>query len=430
MKQTPEQLFNQLSQEFAPKKDKEVINEALGQVITTQPINTFEPSNKEPFWSKFESFLAEGNSLEPIVNNEEKENTEEQVEKIKVEAKKVDKTVENVDSHNYDYKAENVNNVNAQELLSGIQCEINYNSELTLDEAKELAVKNLAKDPLHYVKDGQFGVKGVGYSEPAVQENTGETYGGSGYSEKLKDGSAEMQVVKEGKDEDCGCGKEVINEEFGRVITTGNPNSLAALSGQVIRDMMAEKEEKALPMDEMEDEGTAVSYSDTMEEKKDHDGDGDIDSDDYLAARDKAIKKAMGKKAKKESIENKLAEIGKAGEITKMEAQLEYLNEKIDRVNSINEDDNLKDLVDGKKMKAIQKEIKLLEKRKGKMEKMYEKMAGKKYQQTEVVDEAEEIDEMDAVSWNEKNNPTRGATKKELDPKKVGQSTSDYAVNV
>lgn len=30
--------------------------------------------------------------------------------------------------------------------------------------------------------------------------------------------------------------------------------------------------------------------------KKDHDGDGDIDGDDYMAARDKAIKKAMGKK--------------------------------------------------------------------------------------------------------------------------------------
>jgi len=30
-------------------------------------------------------------------------------------------------------------------------------------------------------------------------------------------------------------------------------------------------------------------------EGKDHDGDGDIDSDDYLAAKDKAIKKAMGK---------------------------------------------------------------------------------------------------------------------------------------
>ena len=30
---------------------------------------------------------------------------------------------------------------------------------------KKLAVKNLAKDPLHYVKEGQFGVKGLGYSE-------------------------------------------------------------------------------------------------------------------------------------------------------------------------------------------------------------------------------------------------------------------------
>jgi hypothetical protein len=32
------------------------------------------------------------------------------------------------------------------------------------------------------------------------------------------------------------------------------------------------------------------------EKKKDHDGDGDIDSDDYMIARDKAIKKAKGKK--------------------------------------------------------------------------------------------------------------------------------------
>ena len=427
MKHTPEQLFEQLSQEFAPKKEKEVINEALGEVVTLKPINIIEASPKEPFWTKFESFLAEGGTLEPIVNTEEKENTKEQEEKIKAEAKKVDKTVENVDSHNYDYKAENINNVNAQEVLTGIQCEINYNKELTLDEAKELAVKNLAKDPLHYVKEGQFGVKGLGYTEPKVQENTGETYGGSGYSEKLKDGNDEMQVVKESK--------EVINESLGQVITTGNPNSFAAMSGQVIKDMMAEKEEKPLPMDEMEDEGTAVSYSDTMEAKgKDHDGDGDIDSDDYMAAKDKAIKAAKAKKPKKENIETKLAEIGKAGDITKLEAQLEFLSnhidEKIQRVSSINEDDNLKELVDKKKMKDMQKEIKLLEKRKGKMEKMYEKMCGKKYQQTEVVDEAEEIEEMDAVSWNEKNNPTRGATKKELDPKKVGKSTSDYAINV
>jgi len=418
MKQTPNQLFEQLSKEFSPKKDKELINEELGQVITLKPINTIEASAKDPFWTKFENFLAEGGTLDPIVNTEEKVNTKEEDEKIKVEAKKVDKTVENVDSHNYDYKAENINNVNAQEVLTGIQCEINYNKELTLDEAKELAVKNLAKDPLHYVKEGQFGVKGLGYTEPKVQENTGETYGGSGFSEKLKDSNTEMQVVKEGK--------EVINEAFGQVVTSGNPNSLAAQSGNVIRQMMAEKEEAPLPMDEMEDEGTAVSYSDTTSEAAkpdfaDIDGDGDKEETMKQAAKDKK------KKVKKENIETKLAEIGKAGDITKLEAQLEFLSnhidEKIQRVSSINEDDNLKELIDKSKMKQMQKEIKLLEKRKGKMEKMYEKMCGKSYKKPEMVDE------MDEVSWNEKNNPTRGASKRELDPKKVGQSTSAYAIN-
>ena len=193
---------------------------------------------------------------------------------------------------------------------------------------------------------------------------------------------------------------------MGGIVTSGNPMSLAAMSGQVIKQMMAEKEEDKLPMDEMEDEGTAVSYSDTMEEKKDdmdeakgkdHDGDGDVDSDDYMAARDKAIKKAMAKKAKKESIDSKLAEIGKAGDITKIEAQLEflnnYINEKIERVSSINEDDNLKELIDKKKMKDMQKEIKFLEKRKGKMEKMYEKMSGKSFSMPQVVGEEKEEDE-------------------------------------
>ena len=57
------------------------------------------------------------------------------------------------------------------------------------------------------------------------------------------------------------------------------------------------------------------------------------------------------------------------GDIVKLEAQLEFLNnhidEKIQRVSSINEDENLAELVDKKKMKQMQREIKLLEKRKG-----------------------------------------------------------------
>ena len=283
----------------------------------------------------------------------------------------------------------------------------------------ELAVKNLAKDPLHYVKEGQFGVKGLGYKEGKQQQSDGESYGGSGFSTKLKDGGDSMELVKESK--------ELVLEAFGQVVSSGNPNSLAAQSGNIIRQMMAEKEEeKKLPMDEMEDEGTAVSYSDTTSEAAkpdfmDIDGDGDKEE-----SMKKAGKDMKAKKPKKESIDTKLAEIGKAGDVTKMEAQLEflsnYISEKSDRVNSISEDENLSELIDKKKMKDMQREIKLLEKRRGKMEKMYEKMCGKKYQQAEIVDE------MDAVSFNDKNNPTQGPAG-ERDPKKVGQSTGDYSIN-
>ncbi len=45
------------------------------------------------------------------------------------------------------------------------------------------------------------------------------------------------------------------------------------------------------------------------------------------------------------------------------------------------------------------------------------------------VEDEEEIMEMDEVSWNDKNNPTRGASKVDLDPKKVGQSTAAYSIN-
>jgi len=105
----------------------------------------------------------------------------------------------------------------------------------------------------------------------------------------------------------------------------------------------------------------------------------------------KEDKPKKAKKAKKESLDNDLAEIDKQAQIVALEAKLNKLDEvietKMQRINMISEDDNLSELIDKKKMKAMQKEIKLLEKKKGKMEKMYEKMCGKKYQREEIVDE-------------------------------------------
>ena len=387
-------------------KNKNVINE---NYVDLKPLNKITSDdlnpNKQSWENKFAEFLAEAGKkeLNPIVNNEveKKVNDKKGEEKIKAEEKETAKEVINTQDRNYDYspKVDNINNVNAQEMMNGVYCEIKADPNLSLEEAQAKVIKNLAKDSLHYVKEGQFGVEGLGYQEQKVEENTGETYGGSGYSEKLKEGDSAMQPVKESKEDKL---KSLIKEHLGGIATTGNPNSLAAMSGEVIRQMMneddwqqevgsqyhsslytEENQEEELPMDEA---------------KKDHDGDGDVDSDDYLAARDKAIKANMKKKkVKKESIDSKLAEIGKEGDIVKMEAQLDYLSEyiqeKVDRLNSINEDENLQELIDKKKMKQMQKEIKLLEKRKQKMEKLYEKHCGKKYQRKEMVDEVEEVDE-------------------------------------
>ena len=137
------------------------------------------------------------------------------------------------------------------------------------------------------------------------------------------------------------------------------------------------------------------------------------------------------KKMKKETIDSKLAEIEAAGKITTLEAQIaaidEVIAQKEERLSLVNEDSEMAELLDKGKVNAMRKEIKLLEKRCGKMRKMYEKLNGSPYT-APIVDE-QEIDEMDAVSWNEKNNPTRGAAG-ERDPKKVGQTTPQYAINV
>jgi len=384
-------------------KSKNKITEGLGEIVSLKPVNQltsedFNP-NKQAWENKFEDYLAEekAKSLKPVINDEEKVNTKEQDEKIKAEAKKVDGTVENVEKRNYDYspKIDNINNVNAQEMMNGVYYECKNDPSLSLEEAQEKVIKNLAKDELHYVKEGQFGV-GIGYTEPEVQENSGKTYGGSGYSDKLKKSDTKMKPIKEE------LFKKLIKEGLGGVVTTGNPNSLAAQSGNAIRQMMSEDEFQA---DQAGSQYHSSLYAEEKEEKKlpmdeapkpdfmDIDGDGDKEESMKKAGKDK-----KARKPKKESIDAKLAEIGKEAEKVKMEAQLDFLHdhiqEKVDRVSSIQEDENLSELIDKSKMKQMQREIKDLERKKAKMERIYEKSCGSKYAKKGVVDEVETTEEV------------------------------------
>jgi hypothetical protein len=109
--------------------------------------------------------------------------------------------------------------------------------------------------------------------------------------------------------------------------------------------------------------------------------------------KEEAEPKLEKKKVKKESLDSDLAEIDTQAGIVAMEAKLDRVSEmisaKMERLKMIDEDANLVDLVDKGKMKEMQKEIKVLEKTKAKMEAMYGKMTGgKKYTKEEIVDES------------------------------------------
>jgi hypothetical protein len=89
-------------------------------------------------------------------------------EEAKAEEKQPTKAVTDLETKGYDYKdKKNINNQSGSEFLLGFYVESRNpkNADKTVDEVRDIVVKNLAKDQLHYVKSGQFGIEGVGYSE-------------------------------------------------------------------------------------------------------------------------------------------------------------------------------------------------------------------------------------------------------------------------
>jgi hypothetical protein len=125
-------------------KQKSIISESFLGMSTSTGF-----SNKTPNW--FEIF---------------KENIVEAKE-AKVEEKETTKEVDETKTKNFDYTdTKNIDNLYGEEFLKGYYTEMKdpKNLEKTVEELKEIVTKNLAKDRLHYVKDGQFGVKGLGYT--------------------------------------------------------------------------------------------------------------------------------------------------------------------------------------------------------------------------------------------------------------------------
>lgn len=333
-------------------KQRGVITE---NYVDLQPINTIEASPKAEWENKFANFISE-------VKKEAKE------ENIKVDSKKVDKSVEETQDHNFNYKDQkNLDNHSGQAIMDGVYFEAKQNPDKDIEEIKKMVLKNLEKDRQYYMKNAAFGVEGLGYKETEVEEVSGK-YKASGYSDKLK------KLVKE----------SLVKEDH-----SGNPNDK-----YVVRPCKNEQEPWAVWEGEVRVKGFATKEEAQAFADKKNKEQGLEESYEVEVEKDKKVKK---KKMKKESLESKLAEIDKQGAIVALEAKIDMVGEAIEkknnRISMVSEDENLSELVDKTKIKAMQKEVKLLEKQKAKMEKMYEKMCGKSYTKEGIVDETLEGNE-------------------------------------
>jgi SOS response regulatory protein OraA/RecX len=127
-------------------KNRGVISEGIGGLVTT---------GKKQDWH--------------AIFNENMTTLKEEKE-AKAEEKETTKEVTDMATRGYDYKDEkNYDNVFGQEFLQGYYTEMKdpKNADKHVDELRAIVAKNLAKDINHYVKDGQFGIKGVGYTTEA-----------------------------------------------------------------------------------------------------------------------------------------------------------------------------------------------------------------------------------------------------------------------
>jgi hypothetical protein len=154
-------------------KNRGIISENIGGLVTT---------GKKQDWH--------------AIFNENMANLKE----AKAEEKETTKEVTDMATRGYDYKDEkNYDNVFGQEFLDGYYTEMKdpKNAGKGVEELRAIVAKNLAKDISYYVKNGQFGVKGLGYTTEAPglgepKEPKGK-YKSSGYGD-LKESVLRSQI--------------------------------------------------------------------------------------------------------------------------------------------------------------------------------------------------------------------------------------------
>ena len=363
---------------------KNIISEnVIGLTAVNSP---FEPKKKQSFETAFEAFLAEAKKV--------KENEDE---KVKAEEKKPSKKVEEDYSHNFDRKDDkNPDNLIFDQIMMGYYAEMKdpKNADKTMQELKDIVFKNLQKDPIHYTKDGQFGTKGLGYTMDAPglgepKEAKGK-WKGSGYGD-----------LKEGYEKFASDVKDAVTKKGDKKFS---PEEIKAKLKQKREEELKRRKEAGESLEEItlrkaiqemidEELFNSEAFEDTLYKIEqphlnDKEALGDIQK--IYSRHSQGLNSAA--QNLKEGVEKELAAINKEAEHEIIASKLEKVQALIDKKQSqltkLDEDEDMKDLTDKKKVKEIEKDIKALEKAKAKLEKMMGKKGGKA-KKVEVIDEVE-----------------------------------------
>lgn len=143
-------------------KQRGVINENIVGLI---PVNKIE-SKKESYELAFEKFLEEAKSPEIKAKEVKEKKVKSQEETEKADLKKPSKQVKDDLDKGYDQTNDKTpDNLIFDQITMGYYAEMKdpKNADKTMQQLKDIVLKNLTKDPIHYTKDGQFGIKGIGY---------------------------------------------------------------------------------------------------------------------------------------------------------------------------------------------------------------------------------------------------------------------------
>jgi len=158
------------------------------------------------------------------------------------------------------------------------------------------------------LENGKFGDKGIAVAK--FLRDAGKTFSGQGAP--MREGEVEEGEFKPKKLKKLELGGKTYEKgdddpnDDGRIMSIEKYPNGYFITGGIYSDYGdgdGPKEGYGYAIDlkgnEMDEEDLEGMYESTVSEKKgkDHDGDGDIDSDDYMAAKDKAIKNAMSEEA-------------------------------------------------------------------------------------------------------------------------------------